>query len=156
MRILATLVLFTALAATVDSSPANEAREQSADPRASVVAAFKALLAAGESGDAEGYLEAITDDAVMMYSGQPSVVGRKAVEAFIVDFFDRFDFRFDPWQSEEVVVSGNWAFHRYSGVATITPKEGGEPVVRDRKYIDILRNERGSWKVSHHIYNTNR
>lgn len=127
-----------------------------ADSRAPVVAAFEAMLSAAEAGDVEGYLAGITDDAVMMYSGQPSVVGKKAVEPFIVEFFEQYAFKCDPWQSDEIVVLGTWAFHRYSGIATLRPKGGGEPVVLDRKYIDILRLEDGSWKISHHIFNTNR
>jgi len=78
------------------------------------------------------------------------------VEPFIVEFFQEYEFRFDPWQTDEIVVLGDRAFHRYSGIATISPKAGGEPLVLDRKYIDILRQEDGVWRISHHIFNTNR
>jgi len=156
MWTVAALALVAALAPVVDPSSIKERQQDSAASREAVVAVFDELLAASEAGDAEAYLSSLANDAVMMYSGQPSVVGKKAIEAFAVDFFERFHFKFAPWQSEEVIVAGTWAFHRYSGIATITPKEGGEPVILDRKYIDILRLEGGSWKVSHHIFNTNR
>ena len=51
---------------------------------------------------------------------------------------------------------GDWALLRYTGVAVITPKDGGEPSIRNRKYIEILHKEDGRWKFSHHIYNLNK
>lgn len=71
------------------------------------------------------------------------------------EFFEEYRFEFEPWQSEEIQLSGDWAFHRFSGIATLMPKGGGEPTYLDRKYIDILRKIDGSRKISHHIYNTN-
>jgi ketosteroid isomerase-like protein len=126
------------------------------DARAGVLEAAMTWLRAAEAGDIDGYLAAITEDAVMMYAGQPAVIGKEDVRRFLDQFFPHFSFRFEPWESHEIVVAGNWAFHRYSGIAAITPKTGGEPEVLDRKYIDILRLEGGVWKTSHHIFNTNR
>jgi uncharacterized protein (TIGR02246 family) len=123
--------------------------------RQAVVAAFEGLLAASEAGDADGYVSFVTDDAVMMYSGQPAVVGTEAIRAFISDFFQQYRFEFTSCQSEEIQIAGDWAFHRYSGIAIITAKAGGDPIRLDRKYIDILRKEGASWRVSHHIFNLN-
>jgi len=123
--------------------------------REAVMAVFKGLLMVSESGDAEGYMNHLSEEAVMMYSGQPAIVGMANIQSFIIDFFENFKFQFSPWQSDEIQVSSDWAFHRYSGIATITPKSGGESIKLDRKYIDILRKETDSWKVTHHIYNTN-
>ena len=107
-------------------------------------------------GDPRGYMSWLTDDAVMMYAEQPAVVGHEAILPFVTGFFADYTFRFEPWQSEEIQVDGNLAFHRYNGIATIAAKDGGNVVELDRKYIDVLRKEGDSWKVSHHIYNTNR
>jgi ketosteroid isomerase-like protein len=120
-----------------------------------VMAVFKGLIVVSESGDVEGYMNHLSEEAVMMYSGQPAVVGTAKIRSFITDFFENYKFEFNPWQSNEIQVMGDWAFHRYSGIATITPKSGGESIKLDRKYIDILRKEAGSWKVTHHIFNTN-
>ena len=129
--------------------------EREAD-RQAVMAVFRGILEDSEEGDPQGYVSWLRDDAVMMYAEQPSVVGREAVLPFVTEFFANYTFRFEPWQSEEIQVDGNLAFHRYSGIATIEAKDGGDVVELDRKYIDILRKEGDSWKVSHHIYNTNR
>lgn len=123
--------------------------------REAVMEAFKGLIVVSETGDVEGYMNHLSEEAVMMYSGQPAVVGTAKIRSFITDFFKNYKFQFNPWQSDEIQVLGDWSFHRYSGIATITPKGGGESVKLDRKYIDILRKEAGSWKVTHHIFNTN-
>lgn len=151
---LSTLLVLTLLTGC-DRREATNDLGQEAD-RQAVMAAYDGILAAAESGDPQGYVGWLTDDAVMMYSGQPAVVGREAIRSFIDDFFANNTFQFDPWQSEEIQVDGSLAFHRYSGVATIAPKNGGEAIELDRKYIDILRKEGGSWKISHHIFNTNK
>jgi ketosteroid isomerase-like protein len=58
---------------------------------------------------------------------------------------------------EEVIVAGDIAIHRYSGIATLTPKMGGEPVIADRKFMDVLRRESdGQWRVARHMFNLNR
>ncbi|MFC1651090.1 YybH family protein [Candidatus Latescibacterota bacterium] len=123
--------------------------------REAVMVVFKGLLVMSESGNVEGYMNHLSEEAVMMYSGQPAVMGTAKIRPFITDFFENFEFQFNPWQSDEIQVLDDWAFHRYSGIATITPKSGGESIKLDRKYIDILRKETGSWKVTHHIFNTN-
>jgi len=123
--------------------------------RKAVLNAVDRLITVAEAGDVEGYLESLTADVVMMYDGQPAFSGPESVRPFVTEFFAQYDFVFGPWESKEIVVTDDWAFHRYEGIATLVPKEGGETIVFDRKYVDIMRYENGSWKLSHHIYNLN-
>jgi ketosteroid isomerase-like protein len=120
-----------------------------------VLEATHRLKTVAEAGDVEGYLGCLTSDAVMMYGGRPAFSGRENVRPFITAFFAQYDFVFEPWESKEIVATDDWAFHRYEGIATLVPKDGGEPIVLDRKYIDIMRYENGSWKLARHIYNLN-
>lgn len=121
-----------------------------------VMKVFQSGLSASEKGNVEGYLDAITDDAVMMYHGMPAIIGKKAVQPFITDFLRNYGFQFTNYTFEEKRVMGDWALLRYTGVAVTSPRDGGEPSMRDRKYIDIYRKEDGRWKLSHHIYNLNK
>jgi len=123
--------------------------------RKAVLNAVDRLITVAEAGDVEGYLESLTADVVMMYDGQPAFSGPESVRPFVTEFFAQYDFVFGPWESKEIVVTDDWACHRYEGIATLVPKEGGETIVFDRKYVDIMRYENGSWKLSHHIYNLN-
>jgi len=105
---------------------------------------------------ADLYVSIHTDDAVLMFPGMPPVVGRDAIHSFALDCFSKYEFVFPEWQSKEIVISGDWAFHRFSAIALIRSLGGGEPIRRDAKYIDILHREPdGQWKVARHIFNSN-
>ena len=121
-----------------------------------VMKVFHSILSTSEEGNVEGYLDGITDDAVMMYHGMPAIIGKEAVRLFLTDFFRSYKFQLTDYTFEEKRVMGDWALLRYTGVAVISPRDGGEPTIRDRKYIEILRKEDGRWKLSHHIYNLNK
>ena len=121
-----------------------------------VMKVFHSILSASEEGDVEGYLDGITDDAAMMYHGMPAIIGKETVRPFITDFFRNYRFQFTDYTFQEKRVMGDWALLRYTGVAVISPRDGGEPSMRDRKYIEILHKEDGRWKFSHHIYNLNK
>jgi ketosteroid isomerase-like protein len=125
------------------------------EQRQAVLNAVNRLITVSEAGDVEGYLESLTADVVMMYHGQPAFVGPESVRPFATNVFAQYDFVFGAWETKELVVIDDWAFHRYEAIVTLIPKDGGESSVRDRKYIDIMRHENGSWKLARHIYNLN-
>ena len=152
-RLVLGLLLLLLLACAQDQSKSSI--DDKAERKA-IMAVFNGLKEVSESGDIEGYMSYLSEDAVMMYSGQPAIVDNRKLQSYLTDFFKNFEFELNRWQSDEIQISGDLAFHRYSGIATITPKDGGESSILDRKYIDILRKEAGAWKVSHHIYNTNK
>ena len=58
--------------------------------------------------------------------------------------------------TDEVAVAGDLAFHRYTGVLWVKPKQGGDPRRNDRRYIDVFRREPGGgWRVWQHIFTSN-
>lgn len=130
---------------------------QTADAdRSAIRSAFQEWVRVAERGDADTYLSFITEDAVVMAPGQPAVVGRHAIGPWIKDFFAQYAFKFSEWNSQEVVVARDVAFHRYTGVATLTPRVGGASLRQDRKYLDVLRRGAdGRWRASHHVFNLN-
>jgi len=118
--------------------------------------AFAEWVAVAEAGDADAYSNFITDEAVYLGPGGPAVVGKEAIHAFVAEFLDGWNFSFPTWTTDEVIVSGDLAVHRYSGVAILSPKEGGEVVELDRKYMDVLRRQAdGRWLVARHMFNMN-
>ena len=123
--------------------------------RQAVLNAVDRLTTVSVAGDVEGYLESLTADVVMMYPGQPALVGPESVRPFVTGFFAHYDFVFEPSETMELVVIDDWAFHQHEAIVTLIPKDGGESSVRDRKYIDIWRHENGSWKLARHIFNLN-
>ena len=125
------------------------------EQRQAVLKAVDRLITVSEAGDVEGYLESLTADVVMMYPGQPALVGPESVGPFVTGFFAHNDFVFGPSETKELVVIDDWAFHRYEAIVTLIPKDGGESSVQDRKYVDIMQYENGSWKLARHIFNLN-
>lgn len=128
--------------------------DTSADEQA-IKDAFGAWVRVAEAGDADSYSTYITDDALILGPGQP-VVGKAAIRPWVAGFFADWKFSFPKWTDEEIIVAGDVAIHRYSGVATLTSKKGADTTLADRKYIDILRREAdGKWRVARHMFNLN-
>ena len=96
-----------------------------------------------------------TEDAVVMYADAPAVTGRDALRARQQAIYDQATFE-ENRSVDEVVISGDWAFVRWAGTGTMTPKDGSEPSVFDRKGIAILqRQPDNSWKMARVIWNSN-
>ncbi len=96
-----------------------------------------------------------TEDAVIMYADEPAVVGREASRAKVKAFMDQFTFE-ETRSVDEVVVSSDWAFVRWTGTGTVTPKDGGDSSEFNRKGITIFqRQPDNSWKIARVIWNSN-
>jgi uncharacterized protein (TIGR02246 family) len=115
---------------------------------------FREWLKAAESGDADAYVSFLTDDAVVVSPGQAELSGRAAILTSVREFVARNVLTFADWRSQEIVVFGDAALHRYTIVTTLHPKGGGDPVAQEQRYLDVLRRGAdGQWRVSHHTFN---
>ena len=132
----------------------NEAASRDAD---AIKSSFSELVAVSEAGDAEAYAKYLTDDAMWLGPGMPGVFGKAAIQDFVSGFFADWLWSFPEWHTEEIIVSGDLAIHRYVGISVSTPKSGGEALREDRKYMDVMRKQLdGKWLLSRHIFNLNR
>ena len=58
--------------------------------------------------------------------------------------------------SDEVRVAGDWAFARGNYSVTLTPRQGGDVVTVDGKYLTVFQLQAdGSWKIHRDIFNSN-
>jgi ketosteroid isomerase-like protein len=141
---------------------AETAEEAAVDPSELILQRFQSgidgFIAEGDpERAADAYLEIHAPDAVLLLPGAPPVEGHSAIRPFIVDFAQSYEFRFPDWVSEEVIVSGDVAVHRFSGTAIMIPRAGGDTIREDRKYMDIWRQSpSGEWRISRHMFNVNR
>lgn len=104
--------------------------------------------AAENSGNAEALLALFAEDAVMMPPNRPAVVGVPAARAFVPDFFKAFALS-EQFSSQEVVVSGDWAFDRGTYTLTLTSRSDRSAVTTKGKYLWILkRSADGTWKYA--------
>ncbi len=107
------------------------------------------------SGDLDRWMSLWTEGGVQMPPGEPPVIGKDQIRARIKGLLDQFTFNMGII-NEEVGVARDWAFARGTYGATLTPKEGGEAIVVDGKYMTILqRQPDGSWKIYRDIFNSN-
>ena len=128
-----------------------------ADDVDSIRALLADIVRASEAGDAEAYVKYITDDALILAPGQPPIQDKANIHSWLTLFFTRYEFSLPQWTTNEVLVRGDVAIHRYSGVATLTSRKNGNVFVADRKYMDVLRKEAdGQWRVARHMLNLNR
>jgi uncharacterized protein (TIGR02246 family) len=145
---LVSLGLLGGCAAPEASGPAREADERE------IKAVLEGWVAASVDGNADAYGSFITDDFVYLGPGAAPIEGKATVVEWVSGFFGATSFGFE-WATDEIVLSGDLAVHRYSGVATMESTNGGDPRRLDRKYIDILRRVDGRWLTSRHMYNLN-
>jgi len=121
---------------------------------------FSLLAEMQQSSDvssiAEAYTSFHTDDIVLMMPDQSPIVGREAVYSFAKEFFEQYTIEFPSWTSDEMETVGKWAYHRFSGIVIISPKDGSESRKKGFKALDILRKQSNrAWKVARRIYNLN-
>ena len=105
---------------------------------------------------AEGYLSAHTKDAILMFPGTEAIQGHAAIRPLIIDFAKAYRFALPDWKSDELIVSGDLAIHRFSGTAVMTSRVDGKVVQERRKYLDVWKKgEDGEWRIARHIYSRN-
>lgn len=105
--------------------------------------------------DANEIAKYFTQDGVLMAPGNQASIGQKAVAKYYQGIFDEFDVVLESYYVE-VKVSGNMAYGRGEAIVHATSKIDGEESVSKSKYLNILeRQDDGSWKTTHDIWNTN-
>jgi len=129
------------------------------DDQAAAAVAIDSLLkeyaASLNSGDLDRWVALWTDDGIQMPPGEPAVVGKQHIRTRNGAGLDRFKFDMGI-TNEELRVAGDWAYIRGTYKATLQPKQGGEPVLIDGKYMSILAKQPdGSWKLHRDAFNSN-
>lgn len=100
---------------------------------------------------------AIADPDVVNFSdGQPSEFGASGLEALktrLNNLFERFTAKLSVIVIE-IRLHGDVAYDYGWHDLTLTPKDGGEPIRRRHRYVDIWRrNKEGNWKLWMYIDN---
>ena len=146
------LLIVTTLLVLAVSGRAPQADEES--DAAAVRRVFDEATAALNPGGGS-LLDLETEDVVVMFASEPATIGKEAIRARQQRLANPATLE-ESRSVDEVVVSGDWAFIRWAGTGTVTPKDGGEPSVFDRKGITIFqRQPDNSWKMARVIWNSN-
>ena len=101
-------------------------------------------------GDVSRVLADADPDLVNFSDGQPSEFGESGLDALktrLANLFERFAARLVVTVIE-IRLHGNVAYDYGCHDLTLTPRNGGEPIHRRDRYVDIWRrNKEGKWKL---------
>ena len=110
-------------------------------------------LTAVSDGEAEAFFAILTDNAVLLPPNDLPKQGEE-LHQWMRDFLRNFNVEILSYTEEEIAISGDLAYHRYTLGWTVTPKAGGESVSTYLKGIHILRRESDEdWKIAREIWN---
>ena len=102
------------------------------------------------SGDVSVLLALADPDVVNFSDGHPSEFGESGLDALrsrLAALFERFTAKLSVIVIE-IRLQGDTAYDYGRHDLTLTPKDGGQPVHRRDRYVDIWRkNKEGKWKL---------
>jgi ketosteroid isomerase-like protein len=101
-------------------------------------------------GDTSQVLAIVDPDLINFSDGQPSEFGKSGLDALknrLANLFERFTVKLVVIVIE-IRLQGDVAYDYGWHDLTLTPKDGGEPIHRRDRYVDIWRrNNGGNWKL---------
>lgn len=148
--------LALALSACVSPPQAAPASDTQAATAAQIEQFRKTVLATEEafqSGDVDRAIAYYADDAISNPPGFPTVVGKAAIKAGLVAFFDAYSMSRE-FQLLDVDVSGDHATRQGKWTNILTPKAGGGPITETGRCVLGWKKVNGEWKVAWQIWNT--
>lgn len=111
-------------------------------------------LAAINANDPVAFLTTVTDDIVFIAPDTPAMVGKAEVAPWVRGYFESVK---TSWEktSLEFVVSGDWAFERYTYKSVDSPLGGGDAYVETGNGINIYRLGADEiWRVARDVWAT--
>jgi ketosteroid isomerase-like protein len=145
------IILVLAAACAAPAPPSNAASISAADSSARDSAAHGAhanYVRAVNSNNIDSLTSMFTEDVVFLEANDKPIVGKAAVRAWANAYYKAFRTKWDK-PVQEFVVSGDYAFERYSYTSTDTPVGGGKNVVDTGWGLVVYhRDADGAWRVA--------
>jgi uncharacterized protein (TIGR02246 family) len=108
------------------------------------------------ASEPDRWIELWAEDGVQMPPGVPPVVGKDAIYPRITNDLQNNEYSEFVITNEDVEVNGGMAFARGTFAVTVAPKNGGDAMSFEGKYMTIFRQQPdGSWKIYRDIFNSN-
>ena len=137
------IVLLAALLAAPFASVSAQAASTAADEAA--IAEFNRLyLKAINDGDVDTLARLTTEGHMVIASGGPPLLGKKALVDAMTRAFETTDID-ETWAPEETVISGDLAYQRGTFVVVAKPKAGGAETRVTGNCLRIYRKIDGGW-----------
>jgi ketosteroid isomerase-like protein len=150
------VIAMTALMAMGVATTATSQTNPAAAADASAHQALQAYVAAINSNTLQTLLGMLTQDVVFMAPNDKPYVGKRAVRPWIAHYLKAYHTHWDK-PVQKFVVSGAWAFERYSYTSTDTPVAGGAPMVDTGWGLAVYHHDAdGKWRVARHAWGSDR
>jgi uncharacterized protein (TIGR02246 family) len=102
-------------------------------------------------GDVAASMRLFTEDAMYLRPGEAADSGREAVRRHWQEGVDAMVTDID-YRTDEIAVSGDFAFLRGALTFRGTPRAGGNPVVSEQRFIWILRRHtQDGWQIARYL-----
>jgi len=122
--------------------------------RAAVAKASQKVIAAIEGDDLERIMAGLSSDHITFAPNEPALGDLAKLRSWHEGRISGFTSNLVV-SSDELQVFGDWAFECWSGVFTVTPRQGGSPIQDTLKGIWIWnRQPDGAWKLARSIWNS--
>jgi ketosteroid isomerase-like protein len=109
------------------SAPAPQPEPNTAASDTGAHQAHEAYVTAINSNNLDSLLGVLTEDVVFLSAHEPVMVGKAAVRPWLEGYLKAYKTHWDK-PVQEFIISGDWAFERYSYKSTDTPLAGGAVV----------------------------
>jgi ketosteroid isomerase-like protein len=130
------------------------AQTESTGADEAAIAEFNRLyLQAINDGDIDTLASLTTEGHMMISSGGPPLVGKKALVDAMTRAFTTADID-ETWTPEETVVSGDLAYQRGTFVVVVKPKAGGAETRLAGNFLRIYRKIDGAWLMVRDSFNS--
>lgn len=116
--------------------------------------AHEAYTAAINSNNLDSLLAMCTGDVVYLSPNEPVVAGKAAVRAWGAAYLKAYTIHWDK-TVDEFIVTGDWAYERYSYKEHDTPSGGGAAVTDTGKGLIVYHHDAdGRWRVARDAWNS--
>jgi uncharacterized protein (TIGR02246 family) len=125
------------------------------DDEKAILEVFDEYSGSLNAGDVDRWMEIWDADGIQMPPEDPAFFGTEQIRERNGKYFDKYNWTMTI-DTKEVRVCADWAYGRGFYTATLIPKQPGEQVFIDGKFLTILkRQEDGAWKFFRDCFNSN-
>jgi ketosteroid isomerase-like protein len=139
--------------AVVTTACASAAQRDGAADRAAVDSIRLEFEAGENAGDLRRMTHHLAADVVAMPPNRAITTSANAFTEALRTFLGIYHVDV-KYKTDEIVVSGDWAFERGTAVETLTPKASGAAQTSNAKYLWLYHRNGGTWELARLMWNS--
>lgn len=116
---------------------------------------MQAHVQAAMTGNADRYVEFVSEETIYMPPGEAILVGKEAIREWVKAGFEMASFEIILYPFDEIEVAGDWAYARYRVTLNGKMKSDASEFSEERKYLDIWKKADDQWMLHRHMWSGN-